>query len=116
MNKQEKELLQHFRQLDVDNQNTLMRFAEFLAQSNEDEPQEIAEPEYIEALEGESVVGALKRLSASYFMLDKSKILNETSALMAQHIIQGRDRQEVIGELEVVFKTHYEKIKSNNNV
>lgn len=43
-------------------------------------------------------------------MLDRSKLLNETSALMAQHVMQGRSAVEVIDELEVVFQTHYEKV------
>jgi hypothetical protein len=43
-------------------------------------------------------------------MLDKAKMLNETSALMAQHIMQGRDAEEVIDELEQVFATHYERL------
>jgi hypothetical protein len=52
----------------------------------------------------------MKRLSATYHMLDKSKLLNETSALMAQHVMQGRPAHEVIDELEVVFELHYRRL------
>jgi hypothetical protein len=55
------------------------------------------------------VVKAIKRLSESYFMLDKDHMINETSALMAQHIMQGRAAAEVIDELEAVFSRHYQK-------
>jgi hypothetical protein len=42
-------------------------------------------------------------------MLDKAKLLNETSALMAQHVMQGRPAEEVIDELEIVFEMHYRR-------
>lgn len=115
MNKQEKQLLKHYRALSEDNKNALLRFAEFLSQQTEKPPAPLEEPKPIEAVEGETVVGALKRLSASYFMLNKSAMLNETSAIMAQHIMQGRDKAEVIEELEILFKTHYEKLKRENS-
>jgi hypothetical protein len=37
-------------------------------------------------------------------------MLNETSVLMTQHVISGRDAAEVIDELEVLFRRHYEKL------
>jgi hypothetical protein len=62
----------------------------------------------------ESVVKAVKRLRATYPMLDARKLLNETSAIMTQHVIQGQDKIEVIEELEILFRTHYEKMTGNN--
>ncbi len=62
----------------------------------------------------ESVVKAVKRLRATYPMLDARKLLNETSAIMTQHVMQGRDKIEVIEELEILFRTHYEKLTGNN--
>ena len=56
------------------------------------------------------MVKAIKRLGATYPMLDRSKMLNETSVLMTQHIISGRDVIEVIDELEIMFRRHYEKL------
>jgi hypothetical protein len=38
----------------------------------------------------ESVVAAIKRLSKTYEMLDRGPMLNETSALMSAHVLQGR--------------------------
>lgn len=112
MKSDEKKLLQTFRHLDDEDKNTLVRFAEFLSQKEQAKPKLIEEPKFIEPKEGETVVGALKRLSASYFMLDKAVMLNETSTIMAQHIMQGKEKAEVIEELEVLFKSHYEKIRS----
>ena len=43
-------------------------------------------------------------------MLDRSKMLNETSSLMTQHVLNGRAATEVIDELEIMFKRHYEKL------
>jgi hypothetical protein len=47
-------------------------------------------------------------------MLDARKLLNETSAIMTQHVMKGRDKIEVIEELEILFRTHYEKLTGNN--
>jgi len=44
-------------------------------------------------------------------MLDKSKMLDETSALMTEHIMRGRAAVEVIDELEKAFSRRYEEFK-----
>ena len=87
----------------------LLEFAEFLVARYGGSP-EITEPLDIPRPERESVVKAVKRLSATYPMIDRSKILNETSVLMTQHIVQGRDAVQVIDELEILFRRHYEKL------
>ena len=46
-------------------------------------------------------------------MLDKAELLNETSVLMTQHIMQGRPADEVIDELEHVFLNHYQKLRDD---
>ncbi|MDH5182683.1 MAG: Crp/Fnr family transcriptional regulator [Gammaproteobacteria bacterium] len=107
-----KRLIAIFDGLDKASQQSLLDFAEFLqtktADANGAELARIQEPNLIPAKEGESVILALKRLSASYPMLDKSKLLNDTSVLVTEHTLQGRDRDEVIAELDVVFKQHYQ--------
>lgn len=108
MNSSEKKLLAHFRELTEIQRETLLAFAEFLRERDEVRAASaLPEPEPIPAVADESVVGALKRLSASYHMLDKGKMLNETSALVGEHVMQGRDRDEVIQDLEQVFERHY---------
>lgn len=106
MNKKEKQLLAQFRSLSDADANTLLDFAEFLAarQPAPEIPQTVNK---IERPAEEKVVAAIKRLTTSYPMLDKAQILNETSALMAQHMLQGKPAKEVIDELEAVFERHY---------
>ena len=97
---------------------TLLEFAEFLAarygatvtsDTSEQAAATTPLPLDIPRPEKESVVKAIKRLAATYPMLDRSKMLNETSTLMTQHIMQGRAAAEVIDELEAMFRTCYEK-------
>lgn len=97
--------------LSAEDQQTLVAFAEFLASrpSAPAAPAEIPRPEPIPRPEKESVIAAIKRLSATYHMLDRDKMFHEASSLMAQHVMQGREAVEVIDELEVVFQRHYER-------
>lgn len=105
----EKRLLKLFDGLDPGQREQLMAFAEFLASRTPPAVAgEIPEPRPIPRPADESVVGAIKRLNASYFMLDeKSGLLDESSVLMTQHLMQGRDLAEVVDELEALFARHY---------
>jgi hypothetical protein len=87
--------------------SALLEFAEFLA-ARYSGPKEITAPLDIPRPEKESVVKAIKRLGATYPMIDRSKMLNETSVLMTQHVVSGRDVVEVIDELEALFRRQYE--------
>lgn len=87
----------------------LLEYAEFLA-SRHAKPDVAMEPLVIPRPEKESVVRAIKRLGATYPMVDRSKILNETSVLMTQHVIHGRDAVEIIDELEILFRNRYEAL------
>ena len=110
MTSSEKRLRAIWRGLDEANRETLFAFAEFLsARAGESGPPIPTEPVPLPRPEQESVIGAIKRLSATYPMLDRGKMLHETSALMAQHVMQGREAGEVIDELEIIFSRHYEK-------
>ncbi|MGD2075023.1 MAG: hypothetical protein PVG38_08910 [Gammaproteobacteria bacterium] len=98
-------------------------FAEFLLQRSgkevvEDEPQAVEpapvpEPRVIPRPDDEKVVAAVKRLSSAYYMLDKARMLGVTSELVTQHIVEGRDRVEVIDELERLFESHYRELKQS---
>lgn len=117
------QLLTLFHSLAAGDQATLLAFADFLrsragtgaAPVVSRAPAPVPEPEAIPRPEQESVVKAIKRLSRTYPMLDKSKMLNETSALMTQHVIQGRDVMEVIDELEAVFRRFYAELKAGQD-
>jgi hypothetical protein len=110
-----KRLVRLFERLSDHDRKTLLDFAEFLATRADDKPHGIPEPKPIPRPAQESVVKAVQRLSASYFMLDKAEMLHETSNLMAQHIMQGRATSEVIDELEVIFNKHYQKLRDRQS-
>ena len=117
----EQVLAEPFRKLAAGDQVTLLALAEFLAGRSPSpavavsrEPVAVPDPEIIERPSEESVVGGLKRLSKTYPMLDKSEMLSATSDMVASHIMQGTDVSEVIDELEKVFRTHYEMLKSGS--
>jgi hypothetical protein len=117
-NDDEARLLAVFRALDARDRHALQAYAEFLALRGDagsvaaersdgagaTAPQPEARPE------GESVVMAIKRLTRTYPMLDRRKLMGPTSLLMSQHALQGRAATEVIDELEVVFERHYLEI------
>ena len=108
------DLLKLFSVLDRQDQQSLLAFAEFLAKRSETavaaESQAATplEPKPIPRPTQESVVKAIKRLSTSYYMLERDKMLDDTSSLMMAHVIQGRDAHSVINDLERLFEQHYE--------
>ena len=110
----EKQLRQLFKQLSAVDQQSLLSFAEFLASRTVlTQPilSEFPAPEAIERPAQESVVKAIKRLTATYPMIARDLLLNETSALMSTHVIQGRTAVDIIDELERVFAKHYAQLK-----
>jgi hypothetical protein len=112
-------MLSVFEQLSAADRAAVRSFAEFLlhqarrAPATRAAPAVVPEPEPIPRPDNEKVVAAVKRLSKTYFMLDKTKMLGVTSELVIQHIVQGRDAVEVIDELERVFETHYRELKQS---
>jgi hypothetical protein len=118
-NKQERNLIKLFKSLDEANKESFLAFGEFL-QSRADgssvagkKTEVISEPVDIARPEGESVIKAIKRLSATYPMVDKENILHPISDLMTSHMISGRVASDVIDDLQDVFLNEYEAIKSD---
>ncbi|MET0068705.1 MAG: Crp/Fnr family transcriptional regulator [Candidatus Thiodiazotropha sp.] len=105
-------LLELFERLDHQQRQSLLSFAAFLTSqvSAESEPEDelVHQPKRIDRPREESVVKAIKRLSETYFMVEKELLLDETSSLMMAHMMQGRDAQSVIDELEALFARHYQ--------
>jgi len=108
MTADERNLLAVFRDLDKQQQTSLLSYAEFLRQQAEPQAPILEQPHDIPASANESVVAALRRLSKSYFMLEEKNLLNAATNPMSQHVIQGRDAMEVINELEQLFKEGYD--------
>ncbi len=105
--KQEQRLLQCFKNLDAAQRQNLLDYAEYLLQKHPP-----PEPQSLDLLSiprpvQETVIGAIKRLRDTYPMIDATALLNETSSLMAQHLMQGRATQEVIDELETLFAQRF---------
>lgn len=113
MTERERRLLRFFVALSEADQEILLAFAEFLTTRRKHSSAPVPEPCPLPRPAEESVVGAIKRLAASYPMLDRSAMLNETSSLMAQHVLQGRPASAVIDELEQVFRSHYHRLKGH---
>lgn len=136
MKEQEQTLLSLFNSLSEQDAQTLLRFAEFLA--NSDSPieivspgnevavqeeaqgqtktsQSVPQPVHIERPQEEKVVEALKRMSATYPMLEKKHLLDKASALVAQHVMFGQPAAIVINQIEDMFKKAYEKFVEEFN-
>lgn len=107
MKKSKKKLLEFYQVLPDEAAQQLLDFAEFLASRYQTVVTEISPPETIERPEKESVVAAVRRLSATYPMLNKDVLLDKTASLVTQHMIQGRDATTVIDELEFIFRENY---------
>ncbi len=115
MKADERDLLAFYRQLDPERQTGLLDYAAFLASREPAEPAPVMIPEPIEIprpLE-ESVVRAIKRLRQQYHMLDAGKLLHDTSSHMSRHMIHGVPANEVIDDLERLFRQHYEQMLTN---
>lgn len=115
MKDEEGRLLACFRELPARHKTTLIEFAEFLrarAGAAAGSGAMPAKPRRIKAAQGETVVMAVRRLRRSYPMLDRRKLMHETSRCMAEHALEGRPAAEVIAELETVFARHYRKMRN----
>jgi len=118
MKSSEKKLLALYNRLETSGQETLLAFAEFLSvrNANGDTPEAVLEkPQIIPRPETETVVAAIKRLSASYPMLEKPQLLNEASAIMTKHVMQGKEIEHAIDELEALFLRFYEEMVEDFN-
>ncbi|MCU7844211.1 MAG: Crp/Fnr family transcriptional regulator [Candidatus Thiodiazotropha sp. (ex Monitilora ramsayi)] len=113
LSESQRQLLDLFNGLDEQNRESLLAFAQFLATRDDEETasqdHSVQEPKPIERPEQESVVKAIKRLSETYYMLEREQLLDQTSSLMMSHVMQGRDAVSVIDELEVIFSEHYQR-------
>jgi len=109
-----KKILEIFEYLPEADQKTLMEFAEFLKSKAPKPKLVIAEPLDIPRPDDEKVVAAIKRLTETYPMIERSSMFNSTSDLMMQHMMKGRDAVDVINELETLFEQELKKLTEKN--
>jgi hypothetical protein len=107
------QLIQLFEGLDQQGRDSLLDYADFLFNKNQQNApaqdpdikhQPLDHPRPAE----ESVLAAVKRLRASYFMIDTDGMINQTSSLVTQFMLQGRPAPDVIDDLEQLFDEHYQ--------
>ncbi|CAK0753455.1 Crp/Fnr family transcriptional regulator [Gammaproteobacteria bacterium] len=107
-----KKLLRLFDGLEDSQQEMLLAFTEFLYSRANKQRAIPNTPLPIPRPPTESAIGAIKRLSATYPMLDQARLFNETSILMTAHLMEGRPLSEVINELEVLFERNFKQWRS----
>ncbi len=110
MKRDAKALTDLFNTLDKDRQQSLFDYAEFLQSRGGIVPQNIGDPVDVARAENETVVGAIKRLKQTYPMIDSMEVFAIASNLMTDHMVKGRDAEEVINEIEALFEDTYNKI------
>lgn len=105
-----RKLLECFRSLSEERRAALLDFAQYLAGKEGASPRApvSAVPIDIPRPENESVIKAVRRLRETYPMLDQNKVFSEVSSQMTKHVMQGVPAVEIIDELEVIFRRHFE--------
>jgi hypothetical protein len=108
--KPERALLSVFRKLGGADQALLLEIAQRLAGEVSDDGSKTEMPSYVEIPRPaeESVIKAIRRLTATYPSMDKKDLLTKSSSLMSEHLLQNRPAMDVIDELEQLFRAQYE--------
>ena len=52
----------------------------------------------------------MKRLKSTYPMIDSMSVFSQASALMTDHMVKGRNLDEVIDEMEILFESAYNSL------
>lgn len=112
--KPSQELIDLYEAMDDERKRSLSDFADFLYAQAEPVSKEIPPPDDIPRPDEESVVGAVKRLKAKYHMIESMSVFSSASSLMTDHMVSGRDKVEVIDEMEKLFEDAYNKLLQEN--
>jgi len=112
--KSSQQLIKLYESMDAERQQSLSEFADFLYERYGPAVKEILPPEEIPRPEQETVVGAIKRLKSTYHMIESMSVFSSASSLMTEHMINGRDVNEVIDEMEKLFADAYQKLLQDN--
>ncbi len=117
MTSNEKQLLKLFQRLAEADRRSLMDYAEFLVgrSGGAEAPVPVsATPLNIPRPESESVIKAVRRLMQTYPMLERDKLLHETTSLVTRNVVHKDPAPGVIDELELLFKRHYDAYLNAN--
>jgi hypothetical protein len=88
-----------------DDRRTLLEFARFLAARRD---RAAAAPRIdLARPAAETVVQAVKRLNASYPMLERRRLVTRVGVLLSSHMVDGRDAASVIDDLEALYVAAY---------
>ncbi len=109
-----KRLLNLFRNLSAERQQSLIDYAEFLAGKEGTVPAVATEPLPIPRPAQENVVKAIQRLMQTYPMLERNHIFHEASAQVTRHMMHGIPAAEAIDELERIFQRQYQQFLSRS--
>lgn len=118
MDERKRQLNRIFSNLDDASRRSLLDFAQYLDQRENHSDQLLSETSVVDKKQqpipqprpdNENVFKAIKRLRATYYMLNTDVLVNEASSLTSQFILQGREAVDVIDDLEKLFDSHYQK-------
>jgi hypothetical protein len=112
--KSSQQLINLYESMDEESRQSLSDFADFLYNRSGPVVKEILPPEDIPRPQTETVVGAIKRLKLTYHMVESMAVFSSASSLMTEHMIKGRDVNEVIDEMETLFADAYKKMLQDN--
>ncbi len=109
----QRRLLACFAKLGEADRDTLLAFADFLAARSPTDGNATAtapqQPKKIPRPKKESVVAAIRRLTETYYMLERKDMFSDTASLMGAHVMHGRSARDIIDELERAFRRQYER-------
>jgi hypothetical protein len=113
MDTDQRRLLACFAKLGAADRDTLLAFADFLAARTPDDGDATAtapqQPKKIPRPRKESVVAAIRRLTETYYMLERKDMFSDTASLMGAHVMHGRSARDIVDELERAFARQYER-------
>ena len=109
-------LVELYESMDDERKRSLCDFADYLYAKADPISKEVPAPSEILRPESETVVGAVKRLKATYHMVESMSVFSAASALMTDHMVKGRDVVEVIDEMEILFEDSYKELVETSDV
>ena len=103
------ELIGLVERLDGADRRTLLEFARFLAARRG--ATRVPARVDLRRPASETVVQAVKRLNASYPMLERRKLVARVGVLLSTHMAEGRDAAIVIDELEALYAAAHREVR-----